>query len=240
MGGGSDPSSPSVSSEPSPLDGGRVLLDDKPASACRKTRPSRPRRRHRLRARRPPGTRSCMPERKSWKKTSPIPPHRPPSSLSGLNEGKTEESRIAEQGKNKKRGAIRPKPNPELPVGALSGGNQQKVCWPKWLTQKAAGCFILNETHPRAMGRPAAQGTSSSRSSRSFRRGGTGVRDPCSSRRKPEDHSRHRPIAAPRHAQGSRHDGPSSPARSLTKRVTHEERLSARSTSYPTREEPAE
>ena len=52
----------------------------------------------------------------------------------------TERSIAAEQIKNV---GIRPT-DPELPAGALSGGNQQKVVLAKWLTQKPR-VLILNE-----------------------------------------------------------------------------------------------
>lgn len=40
---------------------------------------------------------------------------------------------------------VRPGPYPDLPLGSLSGGNQQKVLFAKWLTTPGLSMFVLHE-----------------------------------------------------------------------------------------------
>jgi ribose transport system ATP-binding protein len=116
-----------------PLDGGRVLLDDKPLR-LRNTTLARAAgiafvpedRRHAL-----------MMQKEVWKNITIA--HLARLVPFWVNE-KTEIAIAEQQIKNV---GIRPT-DPELPVGALSGGNQQKVVLAKWLTQKPR-VLILNE-----------------------------------------------------------------------------------------------
>jgi len=116
-----------------PLDGGRLLLDDKPLRLRSTTRA-----RAAGIAFVPEDRRHALMMQKEVFKNITIA-HLARLVPFWVNEN-TERSIAAEQIKNV---GIRPA-DPELPAGALSGGNQQKVVLAKWLTQKPR-VLILNE-----------------------------------------------------------------------------------------------
>jgi ribose transport system ATP-binding protein len=116
-----------------PLDGGRILLDGKPVLLTDTTRA-----RDAGLAFVPEDRRNALMMRKEIYKNITI------AHLARLVPWwVNEETEIAIAQTQIKNVGVRP-PKPHLPVGALSGGNQQKVVLAKWLTQQPR-VLILNE-----------------------------------------------------------------------------------------------